>query len=90
MGRWVRGEVADLESFMPLRDLNDAKHWRDRAAEMRALAESTKDAAAARTVLNLAEVYEKLAAQAEARAKSGFDFFSVPSPLRSKVPRPKE
>ena len=75
---------------MPLRDLNDAKHWRDRAAEMRALAEGTKDSDPARTVLNLANIYDKLAAQAEARAKSGFDFFSVPSPLRSQIRKPKE
>ena len=82
--------MADLKSFMPLRDLNDAKHWRDRAAEMRALAEGTKDSDAARTVINLANVYDKLAAQAEARAKSGLDFFSVPSPLRSQIRKPKE
>ena len=75
---------------MPLRDLNDAKHWRDRAAEMRALAEGTKDSDAARTVINLANVYDKLAAQAEARAKSGFDFFSVPSPLRIRVSKAKQ
>ena len=68
---------------MPLTDLNDPKHWQDRAAEMRALVEGAVDSDVARTVLNLANVYDKLAAQAEARAKSGFDFFSVPSPLRS-------
>lgn len=57
---------------------------------MRALAEGTKDSDAARTVINLANVYDKLAAQAEARAKSGFDFFSVPSPLRSQIRKSKE
>ena len=75
---------------MPLTDLNDAKHWQDRATQMRALAEGTKDSDAARTVINLANVYDKLAAQAEARAKSGLDFFSVPSPLRSQIRKPKE
>ena len=62
---------------MSLTDSNDAKHLQDRAAEMRALVEGAVDSDAARTVLNLANVYDKLAAQAEARAKSGFDFFSA-------------
>jgi hypothetical protein len=75
---------------MPLKDLNDGKHWQDRAAEMRALVEGAADSDAARTVLNLAKVYEKLAAQADARAKSGVDFFSVPSPLRSQIPKRQE
>ena len=75
---------------MPLTDLNDAKHWQDRATQMRALAEGTKNSDAARTVLNLANVYDKLAARAEARAKSGVDFFSVPGPLLSQVSKSKE
>jgi hypothetical protein len=75
---------------MPLKDLNDEKHWQDRAAEMRALVEGAADSDAARTVLNLAKVYEKLAAQAEARAKSGVDFFCVPGPLLSQVSKSKE
>lgn len=66
---------------MPVRDLNDAKHWRDRAAEMRALAEGMSNAQAARLMFNLANDYDKLAERAEERAKSGDPFPSKPSPL---------
>jgi hypothetical protein len=75
---------------MPLTDLNDAKYWQDRAAEMRALAEGMKDSDAATTALNLAKIYDKLGDQAEARAKSGVDFFSIPGPLLSPVSKSKE
>jgi hypothetical protein len=48
--------------------LNDAKHWRDRAAEMRALSLSMDDVEAQRTMLRLASDYDKLADRAEDRA----------------------
>jgi hypothetical protein len=73
---------------MPLRDLNDPKHWRDRATEMRVLAEDMRDADAACLMHDLANDYDKLADRAAERAKSGFDF-SAPSP-RSQIPKKNE
>jgi hypothetical protein len=48
---------------------NDSKHWRDRAAEMRALADAMKEADTAAIMLRLANDYDKLADRAEARSK---------------------
>jgi hypothetical protein len=53
------------------RSLNDANHWRDRAAEMRAIADGYQSAEAAQTMYRLADDYEKLAERAEARTQSG-------------------
>jgi hypothetical protein len=44
-------------------------HWRERAAQMRALALDTADAEAAAIMLKLAEDYDKLADRAELRAQ---------------------
>jgi rubrerythrin len=53
---------------MTLQGLNDAKHWRDRAAEMRVLLDEIKDPQAQRIMLKLANDYDKLADRAEGRA----------------------
>jgi len=53
---------------MTLQGLNDAKHWRDRAAEMRVLSIEMKDFEARTLMLKLANDYEKLADRAEDRA----------------------
>jgi hypothetical protein len=45
-------------------------HWRERAAQMRALAGDTADAEAAAIMLKLAEDYDKLAGRAEIRAQN--------------------
>ena len=58
-------------------NINDSKHWRDRAAEMRALSEMMKDAETAAVTLRLADDYDILAARAEARADHDSN---VPSP----------
>jgi hypothetical protein len=49
---------------MPLRD--DPQHWRDRAAQMRALATQSSDTDAAAAILKLADEYDKLAPRREA------------------------
>ena len=57
--------------FRDLREgnhVNDVSHWRDRAAEMRVLATTTKDIEAQAVMVRLADVYDTLADRAELRA----------------------
>jgi hypothetical protein len=54
---------------MTLQNVNDAKHWRDRAAEMRVLSGEMKDFEARTLMLKLANDYDRLADRAEDRAK---------------------
>ena len=63
---------------MTLQGLNDSKHWRDRAAEMRVLSGEMKDLEARTLMLKLANDYDKLADRAEQRASS--DKAPSPSP----------
>jgi hypothetical protein len=54
---------------MPKPDaINDPQHWRDRAAEMRALADCMSKPETTAVMARLAEDYDKLADRAEARA----------------------
>ena len=46
---------------MPASHVNDYKHWRDRAAEMRALSDTMTDAETVAIMLRLADDYDKLA-----------------------------
>jgi hypothetical protein len=48
-------------------NINDPKHWRDRATEMRASADETKDADTRKIMLRLASDYDQLAEWAEIR-----------------------
>jgi hypothetical protein len=48
--------------------LDDPKHWLSRAEEIRALAQHIADKESQRTMLNIAQDYEVLAARAEQRA----------------------
>jgi hypothetical protein len=52
---------------MPNQSQKEPKHWRNRAAEMRMLAEEMDDAETKAAMLKLAGEYEKLAASAKMR-----------------------
>ena len=52
---------------MPSGDIKDPKHWRDGAAEMRALADTMKDAETIAIMRRLADDYDKLADRAALR-----------------------
>jgi hypothetical protein len=52
--------------FVP-RIIDDPKHWRDRAKEVRAHAEQMTDRDAKQEMFRIAEDYEKLAKRAEER-----------------------
>ena len=56
---------------MTVNSVNDSKHWRDRAAQMRALSDSMNDKKAAAIMLRLANDYDKLANRADVRANGG-------------------
>ena len=51
--------------------VNDPNHWRDRAAEMRALADRMKEPEPVAIMRRLAEDYDKLATRAEIRSNGG-------------------
>jgi hypothetical protein len=53
---------------MALGSVNDPKHWRDRAAQMRVLAEEMKESEAKAIMLRLADDYDKLADRADIRS----------------------
>jgi hypothetical protein len=48
--------------------INDPKHWRDRAEEIRTLADDMHDEISRQMMLRIAEDYERLAQRAEERA----------------------
>jgi hypothetical protein len=53
---------------MPASHVNDVKHWRDRAAEMRVLSTMMSDIETQAIMVRLADDYDKLADRAEVRA----------------------
>ena len=53
---------------MTPRTIDDPRHWHDRAAEMRALAEEMASIETRATMLKLADDYDKLGDRAEERA----------------------
>ena len=50
--------------------INDPKHWRERAEEARVHAEQLTDPESKKTMLTIAEDYEKLAKRAEERLRN--------------------
>jgi hypothetical protein len=53
---------------MPVRDINDPEHWRNRAAQMRTLASTMPGSEAAILMNDLAAEYDGLAERAAIRA----------------------
>lgn len=53
------------ECVMSAQQVNDPRHWRDRAAQMRAMSDWMKDAETKATMLKLADDYDKLAERVE-------------------------
>jgi hypothetical protein len=57
--------------FMTKKPINYPKHWGDRAAAMRALANTMNDAETVAIMNRLADDYDKLAERAKLRSKEG-------------------
>ena len=72
------------EALMPASHVNDSKHWRDRAAQMRALSEMMKDIDAATIMLRLADDYDMLADRADARRSGGGRSLATSAASRSR------
>jgi hypothetical protein len=70
---------------MSPRDLNDAKLWHDRAAELRALADSYLDKKAAAILLRRADDYDKVADRAAIRAKRGMHLPRPNAPTKEQL-----
>jgi hypothetical protein len=56
---------------MPASHVNNSKHWRDRAAQMRALSDMMKDIECVAIMQRLADDYDKLADRADIRSSGG-------------------
>ncbi len=54
---------------MPATFINDPKHWRARAEEIRALADQMSDETSRQMMLRVASDYERLAERAEQRMR---------------------
>jgi hypothetical protein len=56
---------------MPTYHISDPEYWRDRAEEMRTLAEGIKDEASRQRLLRTAAEYDQVAERAAERARRG-------------------
>ena len=54
---------------VPTSFINDPEHWRQRAEEIRTLADDMKDEISKQMMLRIAQDYERLAARAQQRLK---------------------
>jgi hypothetical protein len=75
----------EADGAMPPRALNDAKHWRDRAAGLRALADRYLDKKAAAILLRRADDYDKIAERAADRAKRNVYLPSSNAPTKEQL-----
>ena len=60
-------EIAAMSSS----HINDPEHWRQRAQDMRKLAQDVNDSAAKQTMLRIAADYDRLAERASLRSDGG-------------------
>jgi hypothetical protein len=65
---------------MSAQGVRDPKHWRDRAAQMRALSDLIKDAETKAMMLKLADDYDSLAERAGVRSHASTS--QAPTPPR--------
>jgi hypothetical protein len=65
---WVRRLNESMGAACAIPFMNDPKHWRDRAADARALASEMRDLDSQAMMLRLADDYDNLAIRAEKRA----------------------
>ena len=56
---------------MPSAIINDLKHWRERAAEMRVIADTMNNIETVGIMLRLADEYDRLSDRAETRSNGG-------------------
>jgi hypothetical protein len=75
------GGVAQMPSSL----INEPEYWRARAEEIRALADDMKNPDAQKTMLKVADDYDRLAKRAEARAV-GLMHSGQPGPMSSLGP----
>ena len=64
--------MADNQNSKSGTFINDPAHWRDRAQQMRVLAEDMNDEYSKAAMLRIAEEYERLAKRAEQRASGNY------------------
>jgi len=72
---------------MTKKPINDPKHWRDRAAEMRALADTMKDPETIAIMCRLADDYDNLADRAAQRQANVANDASSGSRSHKRTPR---
>jgi hypothetical protein len=74
---------------MPASHVNNSKHWRDRAAQMRALSDMMKDIECVAIMQRLADDYDKLADRADIRCNGGVPPGEYKSPSQTDWPGAK-
>jgi hypothetical protein len=62
--------VAPLRQGRPMPEMQDAAHWRSKGEELRAFAGGMQDPAAKKTMLDIADSYDRMAGHADAIAEA--------------------